>query len=216
MRVVLITGRRYPAARRVAAQLGRGVPLVLHHGALVVEPEPERDHDGTPQVLRCLPLDRGGRASPPSASAASAAPIPSRTAASAARAAWSWPAIAADNEMLLGYVDRGRRDRVQVEDLERDLPDDVVQVMFAGRLPADARALPAARRAAWARARRWSARSIRRTGWASSTCCIRRSERARPSPSCASAGRSRREETLAIGDNWNDRDMLTGGRAAAS
>ena len=25
---------------------------------------------------------------------------------------------------------------MQVEDLERDLPDDVVQVMFAGRLPA--------------------------------------------------------------------------------
>ena len=32
--------------------------------------------------------------------------------------------IAADNAMLLGYVDRGGRDRVQVEDLERDLPDD--------------------------------------------------------------------------------------------
>ena len=33
VRVVLVTGRRYPAARPIAVQLGSGVPLVLHHGA---------------------------------------------------------------------------------------------------------------------------------------------------------------------------------------
>ena len=35
--LVLVTGRRYPAARRVAEALGGGVPLVLHNGALIVE-----------------------------------------------------------------------------------------------------------------------------------------------------------------------------------
>ena len=37
VRVVLVTGRRYPAARRVAAQLPCDVDLVLHNGALIVE-----------------------------------------------------------------------------------------------------------------------------------------------------------------------------------
>ena len=49
VRVVLVTGRRYPAARRVAEELGRDLDLVLHNGALIVE---------NGEVLRCLPLDR--------------------------------------------------------------------------------------------------------------------------------------------------------------
>ncbi|MGE5126014.1 MAG: HAD family hydrolase [Betaproteobacteria bacterium] len=49
VRVVLVTGRRYPSARRVAEELGGDVPLVLHNGALVVE---------RGRVLRCRPLAR--------------------------------------------------------------------------------------------------------------------------------------------------------------
>ena len=47
VRLVLVTGRRYPSARRVAAQLGRDVPLIVHNGAMVVE-------GGV--VCRCRPL----------------------------------------------------------------------------------------------------------------------------------------------------------------
>src|SRR6185503_12935851 len=48
VRLVLVTGRRLPAARRAAAALG-DVDLVLHNGALIVE-------NGA--VLRCRPLPR--------------------------------------------------------------------------------------------------------------------------------------------------------------
>ena len=37
VRLVLVTGRRHPSARKVADDLGGLVPLVLHNGALVME-----------------------------------------------------------------------------------------------------------------------------------------------------------------------------------
>ena len=49
VRVVLVTGRRHPAARRIAEQLGGDLDLVLHNGALIIE---------NGEVLRCLPLER--------------------------------------------------------------------------------------------------------------------------------------------------------------
>ena len=49
VRVVLVTGRRYPSARRVAEELGGEVPLILHNGALVVD---------AGRVLRCRALPR--------------------------------------------------------------------------------------------------------------------------------------------------------------
>ena len=49
VRIVLATGRRYPAARPIAEQLGEDIPLVLHNGGLIVEGR---------QVVRCLPLAR--------------------------------------------------------------------------------------------------------------------------------------------------------------
>ena len=49
VRVILATGRRHPAARRIAEQLGGDLDLVLHNGALIIE-------NGA--VLRCRPLPR--------------------------------------------------------------------------------------------------------------------------------------------------------------
>ena len=48
VQVVLVTGRRHPSARRVADDLGGGVPLVLHNGALVIEDGPTTTHGGRP------------------------------------------------------------------------------------------------------------------------------------------------------------------------
>jgi hypothetical protein len=47
VRVVLVTGRRHPSARKVADELGEALPLVVHNGALVIE-------DG--RIIRCRPL----------------------------------------------------------------------------------------------------------------------------------------------------------------
>ena len=133
VRLVLVTGRRYPAARPIAIQLGAGVPLVLHHGALAVEPEEARDHDGVPRILRCLALDRDVvRAVIRLGRKHGADPVVHCGFRGEGRLVVA--EIAADNEMLAGYVGRGARDRTQVDDLDRELPDDPVQVMFAGPL----------------------------------------------------------------------------------
>ena len=49
VRLVLVTGRRHPSARKVADDLGGEVPLVLHNGALVME---------AGQVVQVRPLPR--------------------------------------------------------------------------------------------------------------------------------------------------------------
>jgi 5-amino-6-(5-phospho-D-ribitylamino)uracil phosphatase len=207
VRLVLVTGRRYPAARPIAAELGTGVPLVLHHGALILEPEAERDHEGTPRILRCLPLEREaivlalrlGRAG-------SADPVVHCGLRGEGRLLVA--AIAADNEMLLGYVDRGRRDRVQVEDLERELPGDAVQVMFAGRLAAMEALYPRLVEGLGGRAR------VERTFYPAHGMGFLDVLHPRVGKGTALAFLSERwgiprEETVAVGDNWNDHDMLT-------
>ena len=208
VRVVLVTGRRYPAARPIAVQLGSGVPLVLHHGALAVEPHPETDHDGAPLILRCLPLDRGvvrevvrlGRE-------CGADPVVHCGFRGEGRLVVA--AIAADNTHLLGYVDRGGRDRVQVEDLESELPDDPLQVMFAGPLGAMLELYPRLLAGLGARAK------VERTLYPGHEMGFLDVLHPQVSKGEAlSFLRARwdiaREETMAIGDNWNDRDMLTG------
>jgi Cof subfamily protein (haloacid dehalogenase superfamily) len=208
VRVVLVTGRRYPAARPIAVQLGPGVPLVLHHGALAVDPHPQTDHDGAPVILRCLPLDRDvvrqvvrlGRE-------CGADPVVHCGFRGEGRLVVA--AIAKDNAMLLGYIGRGGRDRVQVDDLARELPDDPVQVMFAGPLPAMSALYPRLVAGLGARAK------VERTLYPGQELGFL--DVLHPQVSKGEAleflrGRFHlaREETMAIGDNWNDRDMLTG------
>jgi Cof subfamily protein (haloacid dehalogenase superfamily) len=208
VRVVLVTGRRYPAARPIAVQLGPGVPLVLHHGALAVDPHPQTDHDGAPVILRCLPLDRDvvrqvvrlGRE-------CGADPVVHCGFRGEGRLVVA--AIAKDNAMLLGYIGRGGRDRVQVDDLARELPDDPVQVMFAGPLPAMSALYPRLVAGLGARAK------VERTLYPGQELGFL--DVLHPQVSKGEAleflrGRFHlaREETMAIGDNGNDRDMLTG------
>jgi hydroxymethylpyrimidine pyrophosphatase-like HAD family hydrolase len=207
VRLVLITGRRYPAARRVASQLGPGVPLVLHHGALVIEPDPESDHDGPARVLRCVALAReAALAAIRLGREGGADPVAHCGFRGEGRLVVA--GIAADNPMLSGYVDRGHRDRVQVEDLERELPDDVVQVMFAGPLPAMLDLYPRLVAGLGAQAR------VERTLYPGHEMGFL--DVLHPQVSKGNALeflRERwglaREETMAIGDNWNDREMLT-------
>jgi len=133
VRVVLVTGRRYPAALSVATQLGPEVPLILHHGALVVVPEPEGGGEGPPRILRCQALAREATlAAIRIGRGCGADPVVHCGHKGEGRLVVA--GIAAHNRALVGYVDRSGRDRLEVSDLESELPADAVQVMFAGPL----------------------------------------------------------------------------------
>jgi hypothetical protein len=119
--------------------------------------------------------------------------------------------IAPGNEMLGGYVARARAERVDVEDLERDLPEEAIQVMFADRLPAMLELFPRLVAALGARAK------VERTFYpAQGTHGMGFLDVLHPEVSKGEAlaflwrrWGVPREETMAVGDNWNDHDMLT-------
>jgi hypothetical protein len=195
--VVLVTGRRYPAARKVALELGGELPLVLNNGALII---------AGGAVLRCLCLDREA--------ARAAIRIGRRRGATAV--VHSGPSGegrllvedgAPANPLLTYYLDRSRADVVTVPDLVEGLDEDPVQVMFGGAggemdglLPDLASGLAGAAR-------------IERTVYPALGVGILDVL----DPGAGKAGalgylRARwgldRRDTVAIGDNWNDRDML--------
>ena len=195
--LVLVTGRRYPAARRIADELGGDVPLVLHNGAMIVE-------DG--EVLRCRPLLR-------------------ETACLAIRLGRELQAdpvvhaghrgeghllvqgIAPSNTLLVYYLDKSHPDVFTCEDLEAAVTEDPLQVMFGGGMAEMAALLPHLSRGLGASAR------IERTVYPDHGVGIL--DVLEPSVNKAEAlaflqarWGIRAEETLAIGDNWNDHEML--------
>jgi hydroxymethylpyrimidine pyrophosphatase-like HAD family hydrolase len=197
VKVVLVTGRRHPSARRVAEELGGPVDLVLHNGALVVE-------EG--RVLLCRPL----------------ALATARRAIRAGRARGVPPVVhcglAGEGRLLVEtearagtlvsyYLEQSRPDVTIVADLLLALVEDPLQVMFGGRREEMEELLPSLRAEMGDEAR------IERTvypridigildvldpGVGKQQALVFLQERWGVSA----------EETLAIGDNWNDREML--------
>jgi Cof subfamily protein (haloacid dehalogenase superfamily) len=199
VRMVLVTGRRYPAARRVAAQLGCDVDLVLHNGALIVE--------GV-AVVRCRPLDlevarlavRVGRA-------AGADPVVHYGLGGEGRLLVE--GVAPSNTLLAYYLDRSHPDVRTVADLEEAMDEDTLQVMFGGGISP-----MAALRAELVRALADRAR-IERTVYPRLGVALL--DVIDPAVGKAEALAFLQErfsvsaaETLAIGDNWNDHEMLAG------
>jgi hypothetical protein len=198
VRLVLVTGRRYPSARRVADELGGDVPLVLHNGALVVEGG---------RVLRCRPL---------------AADVARRT-IEIGRAQGLEPVLhcGANGEGLLlvaasatrsglvrYYLERSRDEVHVVADLVAALAQEVaIQVMFGGtREETDALRERLARELV-GRAR------LERTVYPANGLVLLDVVDPGVGKAEALAFVQRRwaihgEETLAIGDNWNDREMV--------
>jgi 5-amino-6-(5-phospho-D-ribitylamino)uracil phosphatase len=198
-RIVLVTGRRLPAARSACPELAARLPLVLHNGALVVEDD---------AVVRCRPLAREAAAAAVALGlAAGADPVIHRGQGGEGRLVVS--RVAAGNELLRRYLDRAGEDLVSVPDLLASLGsgEDPIQVMFGGTLEA-MRALAGRLDSELA-----GAVHVERTAYPEREVSIL--DVLAPGVSKAEAvawlqGRwgIASRETLAIGDNWNDRRML--------
>ena len=198
VRLVLVTGRRQPSARRVAEDLGGDVPLVLHNGALVVE-------EG--RVLRCRPLPRASaRRAIHVGRAAGAEPV---LHCGSKGEGWLLVDAAARPGGLVGYyLDRSRSDVRVVPDLLAALDaEEPIQVMFGGargEMEALLRVLGAAL---------GSAARIERTVYPATGVVLLDVLDASVGKAEALGFLQERwgiasSETLAIGDNWNDREMV--------
>jgi len=198
VRVVLVTGRRHPSARRVADNLGGELPLVLHNGALVVE-------DG--RVRRCRTLPRPAALRAISAGrAVGAEPV-----VHCGRGGEGWLLVdaAARPRGLVGYyLERARGEVRVVPDLVAAVADEEpIQVMFGLERAEMEVLLPLLSTELGNDAR------IERTVYPATGVVLL--DVLHPEVGKAEAlsflqGRwgIAPSETLAIGDNWNDREML--------
>ena len=195
--LVLVTGRRYPAARRVAEMIGGRLDLVLHNGALIFE---------NGEVLRRRLLPRAT----------------ARKAVRAGRERRADPVVHCgprgegrllvegvepSNTLLVYYLDKSHPDVVTVPDLEAALDEDPLQVMFGGAIPEMAALIPHLRDALGESAK------IERTLYPHVGVGIL--DVLEPTVGKAEAVGFLQDrwgvgaaETLAIGDNWNDHEML--------
>jgi Cof subfamily protein (haloacid dehalogenase superfamily) len=199
--LVLVTGRRYPSARRVAEDLGGDVPLVLHNGALILDVD-----GGDASILRCRPLPR--------ALALETVAVGRRHGAD--------PVVHCgqrgegrllvhdgpySSTLLAYYLDKSHPDVTACVAFEQALTDDPLQVMFGGRLEDMAALLPALQGALGGRVK------IERTVYpAQGVALLDVLERTVGKAEALAFLQARWDvssaQTVAIGDNWNDREML--------
>lgn len=197
--VVLVTGRRLPAARRIADQLWPGVTLVLHNGALIVEGG---------RVIRCHPL-----------------PLEvARDAVALGRSAGADPVLHVGidgethlvvgpldpaNAKLAAYLARAGDEVEVVDDVAAALREPPLEVMFGGPFSRLGPFFDRLRAELGGRAR------VERTVYRRDDLTIMDVVHAGTGKAEAVAFLERRhglsaDDTLAIGDNWNDREMLAG------
>ncbi len=200
VRVVLVTGRRHPAAREVARELGPDLPLVVHNGALVIE-------DG--EIVRCRPLAHGVAARAiREGRARGLEPV-----LHCGRRGEGWLVVDAKAQpvgILRYYLERGVAGLRRVEDVLEALPqEEPIQVMFGGSIP-EMEALHAALEQMLA-----SEARLERTVYPATSFGLVDVLDPNVGKAEALAFLQQRwgispHETLAIGDNWNDRAMLEG------
>jgi hypothetical protein len=199
VRVVLVTGRRYPAARLVADEVGPELPLVLHNGALIV---------AGGEILACTPLPRAVAVEAIRIGRAHGAD-PVVHAGQRGEGRLLVERVAPDNPLLSFYLERSHPDVTQVVDVAAalDHEDDPLEVMFGGSCTALEALVPVLEAGLGARAR------VERTLYPRREVAI--VDVVSPAVGKAAAlaflGRHfaiARAHTLAVGDNWNDRGML--------
>jgi hypothetical protein len=197
VRLVLVTGRRYPAAQRVVEMLGGDIPLVLHNGALVVE-------GGS--VCRCRPLPlQAARRAIALGRACGADPVVHDGRQAEGRLLVE--GVHPSNTLLVYYLDKSHPDVTLVGDLVATLVEDPIQVMFGGGLAAMDAFLPRLAQELGDAAR------IERTVYPREGVGILDVMNAQVNKAEAlhylqERWGFRASETLAIGDNWNDHEML--------
>jgi hydroxymethylpyrimidine pyrophosphatase-like HAD family hydrolase len=219
--LVLVTGRRYPAALRVAQLLSGPTDLVLHNGALIVEPRREaeaRDAGAAADALgqtadgarilhrRLLPRELAQRA----VRAGRAVGVdPVVHAGPHGEGRLLVEGVRQSNTLLAYYLDKSHPDVVQVDDLTSalDLGEDPLQVMFGGATADMDRLYPGLMEGLAGEA------SVERTVYPDAGVGLLDVLAAGVGKREAVTLLQRRfqvapEETIAIGDNWNDRDML--------
>jgi Cof subfamily protein (haloacid dehalogenase superfamily) len=198
VRVVLVTGRRHPSARRVAEELGEPLPLVLHNGALVVEGG---------RIVLCRPLGR----------------VPAERAIRAGRAAGQEPVVHCGRQgegwliverqarpagLVAYYLERAQDDVREVDDVIAALvAEEPIQVMFGGPRSEMEALAPVLEAALTGVAR------IERTVYAATDLSLLDVLHPAVGKQAALGFLQGRwaispAETLAIGDNWNDRAMV--------
>ena len=198
VRVVLVTGRRHPSARRVAEELGEGLPLVVHNGALVVE-------DG--RIIRCRPLARDVAAR--AIQAGRARGMEPVVHCGRRGEGWLFIDARARRVGIVGYyLERASSEvRAVLDVLEALALEEPIQVMFGGAL-AEMEALTGALAAALAGAARLERTVYPATGFALLDVLDPGVGKAAALAFLQQRWGIAAEETLAIGDNWNDRSML--------
>lgn len=199
VRLVLVTGRRLPSARRVARDVGGDVPLIAHNGALVA--------DG-PALLVSLPLPRAlARHAVEIGLSVGAEPVLHCGAGGEGRVLIR--AGARPSPHVRYYLERAAPDVRAVPDLARALEtEEPMQVMFGGTGPDMART-----RTALAPGLDGPAR-IERSVYPATGLVILEVLEKTVAKAAAVAWLQARwgiapEDTLAIGDNWNDREMIS-------
>jgi Cof subfamily protein (haloacid dehalogenase superfamily) len=198
VRLVLVTGRRLPSARRIARDLGGDVPLVLHNGALVIDGD---------ELLRSLGLSRDvAREATERGLATGAEPVLHCGARGEGRLLVRTGAE--PSPLMRYYLERAGEDVRIVPDLLAALGDEEpMQVMFGGG-PEEM----GVTRTALEGALRGRARIERSVYPAKDLVILEVLERSVSKAAAVAFLQARwgitAEETLAIGDNWNDREMI--------
>lgn len=197
--VVLVTGRRFTFAQPIAAQFPIELTLIASNGALV------KSKSGATLTRQLLPRQQ--------ARAVLAAAGPYRETALLLFDREGIGQIVAerldpDHAPVEGYFQRNRQYLLRVKSLEDALTDDPIQVLFVGAVAPMRDLEQQLRRAPCA-----AAVSVTRAEYPQRDLtlldvldhgCTKGAALAR----WAAAHGIRAEETMAIGDNWNDREML--------
>jgi Cof subfamily protein (haloacid dehalogenase superfamily) len=195
--LVLVTGRRHPSARQVAEDLGGEIPLVLHNGALILEGG---------KVIRCRPLGREtARRAVHYGHDHGASPVVHCGLGGEGKLLAQ--ASARSSTLVAYYLERSHPDVTEVADLAAALPANPIQVMFGGPQEEMDALCPGLTVVLGPEA------SVVRTVYPQSGMGLL--DVLAPAVGKGEALAFLRErwgfspaETLAIGDNWNDHEML--------
>jgi hydroxymethylpyrimidine pyrophosphatase-like HAD family hydrolase len=199
VRVALVTGRRPPAARRVTQELGGAFGLVLYNGALVMD---------AARVLACRPLPLAAARLAIAAGLAAGIDPVAHVGQTGEGRLWveGWHA---SGTMRLYALEKAHPDVHVVESLARELSEEPLQVMFGDRYE------PTLRFEAELLQRLPGRIAIARTAYASQDVAFLdvlhpEVSKAHGLQALCDAWGLAVSDVLAVGDNWNDREMLLG------